>query len=56
MNLDDDGTVPVVFSGQREPSVEDLRLENYRGRIGQLHTQVDWGWSHVDEAMRCVTT
>ncbi|MCP2315130.1 Stress response protein SCP2 [Nocardia amikacinitolerans] len=54
VNLDDDGTVPVVFSGRREPFVEDLSLENYRCRIGQLHTQVDWGWSQVDEAMRCV--
>ncbi len=53
-NLDDDGTVPVVFSGRREPFVEDFSLENYRGRIGQLHTRVDWGWSQVDEAMRCV--
>jgi stress response protein SCP2 len=53
-NLDDDGTVPVVFSGRHEPFVEDLSLQNYRGRIGQLHTQVDWGWSQVDEAMRCV--
>ncbi|WP_210746792.1 VWA domain-containing protein [Nocardia speluncae] len=54
VNLDDDGTVPVVFSGRHEPFVEDLSLQNYRGRIGQLHTQVDWGWSQVDEAMRCV--
>ncbi|MFC8531791.1 VWA domain-containing protein [Nocardia sp. NPDC057227] len=54
-NLDDDGTVPVVFSGKREPFIEDLGLENYRGRIGQLHTQVDWGWGgRVDAAMRCV--
>ncbi|MEV6254756.1 VWA domain-containing protein [Nocardia sp. NPDC051911] len=53
-NLDDDGIVPVVFSGKREPFIEELSLENYRGRIGQLHTQVDWGWSQVDEAMRCV--
>ncbi|MGW4371482.1 VWA domain-containing protein [Nocardia takedensis] len=53
-NLDDDGTVPVVFSGRREPFLEDLSLQNYRGRIGQLHTQVDWGWSRVDQAMRCV--
>ncbi|WP_280241957.1 hypothetical protein [Nocardia abscessus] len=53
-NLDDDGTVPAVLSGRREPFVEDFSLENYRGRIGQLHTRVDWGWSQVDEAMRCV--
>ncbi|MEU5409291.1 VWA domain-containing protein [Nocardia asteroides] len=53
-NLDDDGTVPIVFSGERTPFVEEMRLDNYRGRIAQLHTQVDWGWGQVDEAMRCV--
>ncbi|MFE7213078.1 VWA domain-containing protein [Streptomyces sp. NPDC001698] len=51
-NLDDDGTVPVVFSSGREPFLEELRLDNYRGRIGQLHTQVDWGWGNVADAMR----
>lgn len=51
-NLDDDGTIPVIFSGNREPFLEDMDLNNYRGRIGQLHTQVDWGWGHTVEAMR----
>ncbi|MFE1764053.1 VWA domain-containing protein [Streptomyces angustmyceticus] len=51
-NLDDDGTVPVVFSSGEEPFLEEIRLDNYRGRIGQLHTQVDWGWGNVADAMR----
>ena len=51
-NLDDDGTVPVIFSSGDEPFLEEIRLDNYRGRIGQLHTQVDWGWGNVAEAMR----
>ncbi|MEU3823133.1 VWA domain-containing protein [Streptomyces sp. NPDC030392] len=51
-NLDDDGTVPVIFTSGREPFLEEIRLDNYRGRIGQLHTQVDWGWGNVAEAMR----
>ncbi|MFF7975796.1 VWA domain-containing protein [Streptomyces sp. NPDC007905] len=51
-NLDDDGTVPVIFSSGREPFLEEIRLDNYRGRIGQLHTQVDWGWGNVAGAMR----
>ncbi|MER6314202.1 TerD family protein [Streptomyces sp. NPDC001581] len=50
--LDDDGAVPVVFSSGREPFLEEIRLDNYRGRIGQLHTQVDWGWGNVADAMR----
>ncbi|WP_349254020.1 VWA domain-containing protein [Streptomyces sp. BPPL-273] len=52
VNLDDDGTVPVVFSSGREPFLEEIRVDNYRGRIGQLHTQVDWGWGNVADAMR----
>ncbi|KOV74336.1 toxic cation resistance protein [Streptomyces sp. AS58] len=51
-NLDDDGTVPVIFSSGRDPFLEEIRLDNYRGRIGQLHTQVDWGWGNVADAMR----
>ncbi|MFC9815903.1 VWA domain-containing protein [Streptomyces virginiae] len=51
-NLDDDGTVPVIFSSGREPFLEEIRLDNCRGRIGQLHTQVDWGWGSVSDAMR----
>ena len=52
VNLDDDGTVPVIFSSGNEPFMEEIRLDNYRGRIGQLHTQVDWGWGNVGSAMR----
>ncbi|MFJ8944969.1 VWA domain-containing protein [Streptomyces sp. NPDC102395] len=51
-NLDDDGTVPVIFSSGREPFLEEIRLDSYRGRIGQLHTQVEWGWGNVADAMR----
>lgn len=51
-NLDDDGSVPVIFASGDEPFLEEIRLDNYRGRIGQLHTQVDWGWGNVAEAMR----
>lgn len=51
-NLDEDGTVPVIFSSGQEPFLEEIRLDNYRGRIGQLHTQVDWGWGNVAGSMR----
>ena len=33
-----------------------MSLLNYRGRIGELHTQVDWGWGHLLEAMRRATS
>jgi stress response protein SCP2 len=52
-NLDDDGAVPVIFSNWREPLVQEIRLDNYRGRIEQLHTQFDWGPGKVADAMRC---
>ncbi|MFH8222696.1 VWA domain-containing protein [Streptomyces sp. NPDC018057] len=52
-NLDDDGTVPVIFTGGDRPFLEEIGLDNYRGRIGRLHTQVDWGWGNVADAMRC---
>ncbi|MGW6926972.1 VWA domain-containing protein [Streptomyces sp. NPDC054950] len=51
-NLDDDGTVPVIFPSGQEPFLEEIRLDNYRGHIEQLHTQVDWGWGNVADAMR----
>ncbi|MGW4273404.1 VWA domain-containing protein [Streptomyces seoulensis] len=51
-HLDDDGTVPVLFSSGEQPFLEEIRLDNYRGRIGKLHTQVDWGWGNVAKAMR----
>ncbi|MEY2245988.1 VWA domain-containing protein [Streptomyces sp. BF23-18] len=51
-NLDDDGTVPVIFSSRDEPFLEEIGLDNYRGRIGQLHTQIDWGWGNVAASMR----
>ncbi|SEG26649.1 Stress response protein SCP2 [Actinacidiphila yanglinensis] len=52
VNLDDDGTVPVIFSSGKEPFLEEIRLDNYPGRIGRLHTQVGWGWGDVGTAMR----
>ncbi|GAA2454715.1 VWA domain-containing protein [Streptomyces macrosporus] len=51
-NLDDDGTVPVVFSSGDEPLLEEIRLDNDRGRGGRLHTQSDWGSDDVAAAMR----
>lgn len=52
VSLDDDGTVPVIFSSGNEPVLEEIRLDNYPGRIDQLHTQVHWGWGNVAAAMR----
>jgi stress response protein SCP2 len=51
-HLDDACTVPVIFSSGDEPFMDEIRLDNYRGRIGKLHTQVGWGWGNVGVAMR----
>jgi stress response protein SCP2 len=52
VSLDDDGVVPVIFSSGNEPTMEEIRLDNYPGRINQLHTQLAWGWGNVAAAMR----
>ncbi|GGM06367.1 hypothetical protein GCM10010129_57660 [Streptomyces fumigatiscleroticus] len=31
-NLDDDGTVPVIFSSGQDPFLEEVRPDNYPGR------------------------
>lgn len=36
-NLDDDGTVPVVFFSTAVDGVAEIRLDDYQGRIGALH-------------------
>ncbi|MFI8280911.1 VWA domain-containing protein [Streptomyces sp. NPDC085929] len=41
-----------MFSSGHDPFLEEIGLDNYRGRIGQLHTQVAWGWGNVSDAMR----
>ncbi|MFG1809596.1 VWA domain-containing protein [Streptomyces sp. NPDC049040] len=52
VTLDDDGVVPVVFASGNEPFVEEIRLDNYPGRIQELHTRVAWGWGNVSAGMR----
>ncbi|WP_037910942.1 VWA domain-containing protein [Actinacidiphila yeochonensis] len=54
VNLDDDGIVPVVFSSGNDPVMDEVRLDNYRGRIGELHAGVPWGWGNVSAAMKSV--
>lgn len=53
-HLDDDGTVPLVFATGREPFVEEISLDNYKGLVAALHTQMDWSWDGTSIAMRAV--
>uniref|UniRef100_A0AAU2JTA1 VWA domain-containing protein n=1 Tax=Streptomyces sp. NBC_00049 TaxID=2903617 RepID=A0AAU2JTA1_9ACTN len=54
VNLDDDGTVPLVFFSNRVDLVADINLENYRGRIDRLHQPLDWGGTCYAPAMQAV--
>ncbi|MFF4443335.1 VWA domain-containing protein [Streptomyces sp. NPDC001502] len=54
VNLDDDGTVPLMFFSNGVDLVADLNLENYRGRIDRLHAPLDWGGTCYTPAMQAV--
>ncbi|MEV7561425.1 VWA domain-containing protein [Streptomyces sp. NPDC089795] len=54
VNLDDDGTVPLLFFSNGVDLVADLNLENYRGRIERLHAPLDWGGTCYTPAMLAV--
>lgn len=54
-NLDDDGTVPVVFFSTAVDGVNELRLDAYEGRIAQLHTALGhMGRTNYHLAMQAV--
>ncbi|MFE1411906.1 VWA domain-containing protein [Streptomyces sp. NPDC058746] len=53
-NLDDDGTVPLVFFSGGVDLVADIRLDNYRGRIDHLHRSLGWGGTRYAPAMQSV--
>ncbi|MFI9721090.1 vWA domain-containing protein [Streptomyces sp. NPDC052396] len=54
-NLDDDGTVPVVFFSTEVDGIADLDLTNYAGRIQHLHESYGhMGRTNYAAAMRAV--
>lgn len=53
-NLDDDGSVPVVYFGSRAEEPFDVRLDNYAGAIDSTHQQVRWGSTNYVAAMNTV--
>ncbi|MFJ1703706.1 VWA domain-containing protein [Kitasatospora sp. NPDC088346] len=53
-NLDDDGTVPVVFFANGVLLVADLSLDAYQGRIDRLHERLEWGGTRFAPAMQAV--
>jgi hypothetical protein len=54
VNMDDDGSVPVVFfsTGPSDPS--DVSLSNYAGRVQAQHEKQRWGGTQYAPAMQKV--
>lgn len=53
-NLDDDGTVPVVYFGSHANDPIEADLANYQGLIDTTHPRVSWGSTNYAAAMRAV--
>jgi uncharacterized protein YegL len=53
-NLDDDGTVPVIYFGSTAEEPFDARVDNYTGLIDATHRRVQWGSTNYVAAMRAV--
>ncbi|CAL9305038.1 VWA domain-containing protein [Streptomyces sp. SudanB91_2054] len=53
-NLDDDGTVPLVFFSHEVDLITDISLGNYQGRVDRLHKVLDWGGTCYAPAMQAV--
>lgn len=53
-NLDDDGTVPLIyFADYAEPPV-DVLLDTYQGVVAATHVNAHWGMTDYASAMRAV--
>lgn len=55
-NLDDDGTVPVIYFGTHAEPAHDhyVRLDNYQGAISRGHRLVPWGSTNYVAAIEAV--
>lgn len=53
-NLDDDGTVPVVYFGSQASRPFDVQLNDYAGVIDRTHPSVPWGTTNYTAAMDTV--
>ncbi|MGW4728890.1 VWA domain-containing protein [Streptomyces shenzhenensis] len=51
VNLDDDGTVPLIFFGSHVEQYDDIRLDNYADIIERTHPKVHWGSTDYEAAM-----
>lgn len=53
-NLDDDGTVPMVFFHHAVDRTVDVRLDNYAGIVDREHRRAQWGGTNYAPAMHYV--
>jgi len=53
-NLDDDGTVPIVYFGTTAEEPFDVRVTDYQGVIDRTHRGVRWGSTDYVSAMNRV--
>lgn len=53
-NLDDDGTVPVIFFERNAHRAQEVGLDNYQGWIQQAHQTIPWGSTNYVSAMDAV--
>ncbi|GGJ81826.1 toxic cation resistance protein [Streptomyces camponoticapitis] len=54
-NLDDDGSVPLIYFGSHAVVQDDVRLDNYQGVIDRTHTRVHWGSTNYPAAIGAAT-
>jgi hypothetical protein len=55
-NLDDDGSVPLIYFGSRAEQHDDARLDNYAGIIDRTHQAVRWGSTDYVAGMNAAIT
>lgn len=53
-NLDDDGSVPLIYLSNRVEEFEEARLDNYAGIVEATHTQAHWGTTDYASAIEYV--
>ncbi len=54
VNVDTDGTVPVIYFADDAHPAFNVSLGDYQGAIGQTHTRTPWGFTNYAAAIRAV--
>jgi hypothetical protein len=54
VNLDDDGTVPLIYFGDDVHPAFNVSLGDYQGAVQQTHARTPWGYTNYAAAIRAV--